>query len=73
MTAYVIEYNRISGEAKVTEFSEPGGHRSALEMRLALEAVRESGDVEIVSLVSDSLETVRKTHSRYFSADLVGA
>ncbi len=31
--------------------------------------VGEDGDVEIVLVGSDSLESVRKTHSHYFSAD----
>jgi hypothetical protein len=34
--------------------------------RLEREAGREDTDVEIVSITSDSLETVRRTHSRYF-------
>lgn len=31
------------------------------------ERVRSDADVEIVSLVSDSLETIKKTHSRHFA------
>lgn len=66
MPGYVIEYDRLSGEAHVTAFEEAGGHRRALQYRLELESQRKSDDIEIVSLVSDSIETVRKTHSRYF-------
>ncbi len=65
MTSFVIEYNRRTGESHVTTFAE-GGNREALRHRLRLEDERVDPDVEIVSLVSDSLETVRRTHSRYF-------
>lgn len=36
----------------VTQFLSDTGHRDA---------------IEVVSLVSDSLETIKKTHSRYFA------
>jgi hypothetical protein len=67
MPGYVIEYNRITGDRHVTEFPGSTGHREALLERLRLEKVRPSEDWEIVSLNSDSLETVQKTHSRYFT------
>lgn len=66
MPGYVIEYDRLTGEAHVTPFEQPGGHRLALKYRLKLESERTSNDIEIVSLVSDSIETVKRTHSRYF-------
>mgnify|MGYP001112112312 CR=1 FL=1 len=67
MPGYLIEYNRITGDRYVTEFPGTDGHRAALLERLKLEKVRPSRDWEIVSLNSDSLETVQKTHSRYFT------
>jgi hypothetical protein len=67
MPGFVIEYNRRSRDYKVTTFDGERGHRDAFDLRLQLEADREDSDVEIVSLTSDSLETVKKTHSRYFS------
>lgn len=67
MPGFVIEYNRRSRDYRVTTFEGEGGHRDAFEKRLELEALREDRDVEIVSLTSDSLETVKKTHSRYFA------
>ncbi|MCR6647812.1 MAG: hypothetical protein NVV70_06590 [Cellulomonas sp.] len=73
MTAFVIEYNRITGRSQVTAYPEPGGRREALEHRLRLDSERVSDDVEVVSLVSDSIETVRKTHSRYFAREFVDA
>lgn len=67
MSGFVIEYNRRSGDRRVTEFAGSEGHRQALLRRLELERERSNLDWEIVSLNSDSLETVKKTHSRYFS------
>lgn len=73
MTGFVIQYNRRTGKSHVTTFPEKGGHRAALKHRLQLESERIDGDVEIVSVVSDSLDTVRRTHSRYFREELVEA
>lgn len=70
MASFVIEYNRRTGHVTVTEFPD-GQHRDAMKRRLALERERSDQDVEIVSLVSDSLESVRRTHSRYFEGELV--
>ena len=66
MPGYVVEYNRKSRDWKVTEFPEAEGHRHALLMRLELEQSRPNADWEIVSLNSDSLDTIKKTHARYF-------
>lgn len=66
MPGFVIEYNRASGTRRVTSFPGAEGHRQALRKRLLLERERTDFDVEIVSLVSDSLDTVQETHSRYF-------
>ena len=73
MSGFVIQYNRRTGASEVTSFTEPGGHREALQLRLRLEAERQDDDIEIVSIVSDSLDTVRRTHSRYFLREQIGA
>lgn len=74
MPGYVVEYNRKSRDWKVTEFPGPDGHRAAMRRRIELEESRQDPDIEIVSLNSDSLDTVRKTHARYFEGrELVGA
>lgn len=73
MAGFVIEYNRLSGERRIHSFPGTQGHRDALRRRLELEATRESGDWEIVSLNSDSIETVRRTHARYFERDRLSA
>lgn len=66
MAGFVIEYNRRTQDWSVTEFPSDTGHREALRLRLERERNRTDKDIEIVSLVSDSLQTIRKTHARYF-------
>lgn len=66
MTAFVISYHRRSGAVDIAEFPGPEGHRAAMRERFRREAERADPDLEIVSLVSDSLETVQQTHRRYF-------
>ena len=67
MAGFVIEYNRRTHDWSVTQFLSETGHRDALKLRLERERLRTNTDVEIVSLVSDSLETIQKTHARYFT------
>jgi len=66
MSGFVIEYNRKNRESRVTSFAGEDGFREAFNERLRLEAENQNPDVEIVSLVSDSVESARVTHSRYF-------
>ena len=66
MAGFVIEYNRRTQDWSVTEFLSDTGHREALRLRLERERNRTDEDIEIVSLVSDSLQTIQKTHARYF-------
>ena len=66
MPGFVVEYNRRSRDWRVTSFGGPDGHRAAMRRRIELEESRLDNDVEIVSLNSDSIETVRRTHARYF-------
>ncbi|OKH83558.1 hypothetical protein EB75_08220 [Mycobacterium sp. ST-F2] len=70
MPGFVIEFNRQTGERRVTEFATA---REAMERRLALEAERTDQGVEIVALISDSLKTLRQTHSRYFTGEELAA
>ncbi|MBB2975554.1 hypothetical protein FHX49_001120 [Microbacterium endophyticum] len=73
MAGFVIEYNRLSGERHVHSFAGPDGHREALRYRLQLEQNRADDGWEIVSLNSDSIETVHRTHARYFERDRLSA
>jgi len=66
VAGFVIEYNRRTQDWSVTEFLSDTGHREALRLRLERERNRTDEDIEIVSLVSDSLQTIQKTHARYF-------
>ena len=66
MPGFVIQYNRKSREWMVTEFPGDQGHQAAFLRRLELEKTRENDDWEIASLNSDSLETIKSTHARYF-------
>lgn len=67
MSGFVIEYHRPSGEHRVHEFEGPNGPREAMLRRLELEDTRASSDWEIASLNSDSLDTIKRTHARYFT------
>ncbi len=66
MSGFVIVYQRKTGESRVRSFLGENGYRDAFDERMKLEAENSDPDVEIVSLVSDSLESVRLTHSSYF-------
>jgi hypothetical protein len=66
VTGFLITYNRQTADGSVQEFSGPGGPRRALEARLARERVRVDPNVEIVSINAESLDAVKRTHSRYF-------
>lgn len=66
MSSFVIQYNRRTGEVHVQEFKGTHANRQGIQRRVELERERTDKSVEIVSLVSDSLEMIRKTHSRYF-------
>ncbi|MCB2411418.1 hypothetical protein LGT39_00975 [Demequina sp. TTPB684] len=66
MSGFVIEYHRKTRESRVTSYLGEDGFRDAFTERLRLEAENTNPDIEIVSLVSDSLESARATHSRYF-------
>lgn len=66
MSGFVIEYHRKTRECRVTSFLGGQGYRDAFNERLRLEAENTNPDVEIVSLVCDSIESARATHSRYF-------
>lgn len=63
MTGFVIEFNRHTRDRRVSQFASA---RDAMEYRLRLESRRVDSDIEIVALTSKSLETLQRTHSRYF-------
>lgn len=66
MVGILIEYNRRTGARKVQEFNGESGHLDAMRERFKLEATEQNPDVEIVAIGADSLESVKRSHSRYF-------
>lgn len=70
MRGYVIEFNRKTRERRVHEFQSA---REAMQFRLRLESQRANADVEIAALISKSLETLARTHSRYFTGKDIAA
>jgi hypothetical protein len=67
---YVLHYDRkLAQTISIDEFDESAVAR-ADDFREQLEKqYRERHDVEIVTLTSASLDTLRMTHSRYFLTD----
>lgn len=64
MPGYVIEFNRRTRQRRVQRFATG---REAMAYRLKREAEVGGGDLEIAALTSRSLESLRRTHSRYFT------
>jgi hypothetical protein len=71
MSGFLLVYHRRSGVLqRIEEFGGPAGARNALLERLRVEQQTVDPDVEVVALNSDSEETLRRTHSRYFEAQV---
>jgi len=66
VTGFILSYHRRSGELRIEQFTGEDSVSRAASRRLELERERTDADVEIASLFSDSLESLQKTHSRYF-------
>lgn len=63
MTDFIITYKRKSGESLIEQFSDS---TQALKERLRREAAINDPDVEIAHISAPSLESLKKSHSRYF-------
>ncbi|TVU86664.1 hypothetical protein FQN05_00075 [Corynebacterium aurimucosum] len=76
MTDFIITYKRRSGESFIKQFSDS---TQALKERLRSEAAIDDPDIEIAHISAPSLESLKKSHSRYFmgrvevQGDQVGA
>ena len=70
MPGFVIEFNRRTRERRVREFADP---QDAVRYRLRLEVERVDEDIEIAALTSRSLESLQRTHSRYFTGKELAA
>lgn len=64
MIWFLVEYDRRNGEVDVTQFENAA---TAMSARIKLERAARP-HVEIAVLASDSLESLRATHGRYFSS-----
>lgn len=64
MAGFVIEFDRRTRARRISKFHTSG---EAVRYRLELEDARTNPDIEIVALISDSLATLERTHSRYFT------
>ncbi|GAA1471182.1 hypothetical protein GCM10009604_04690 [Corynebacterium aurimucosum] len=71
MAEFVITYKRRSGESFIKQFSDS---TEALKERLRREAAIDDPDIEIAHISAPSLESLKKSHSRYFmgSVELEG-
>lgn len=69
MNGFVIEFNRRTRARRVVEF---GSIREAVAFRLERERERASEDIEVVALSSKSLDSLKRTHSRYFTGEDMG-
>jgi hypothetical protein len=75
MRYFVIVYDRRQGRRLVTrEFNESERDAALAERLHEMVSRREQKDVEVVLFGANSLDDLRKTHSRYFqSAEEIGA
>lgn len=71
MKSFVIVFDRPRGDIlELLEFAE-SEREAAFEQLFALERRYETqSDIEVVMLGSDSLATVKRTHTRYFKDEL---
>lgn len=64
MKDLVLIYNRISGALRLSEFDDPA---EAVRVRLEREKeYRDDPNTEVVLVTAESLDDIKKTHSRYF-------
>ena len=64
MPAFLIDYNRRSGDVHCREFA---SLVEATRERRRLDRENSDPDREIVAVASPSEESLKRTHSRYFS------
>lgn len=68
MVGVLIRYNRRTGDRIVRVFDGPTGYQDAVnDPGFRRDRGRTGTDWEVAVIGSDSLESVKHTHSRYFS------
>ncbi|HEV2755681.1 MAG TPA: hypothetical protein VG318_07875 [Actinomycetota bacterium] len=71
MKQFVIVFDRPRGEIlEMVEFPEAERDVALKELFDREERFRDEADVEVVMLGSDSIETLKATHGRYFKGEL---
>lgn len=63
LCGFVVQCNRRTGDLRVNTHASV---EDAMDERLELESARTDMDIEIDLLVADSIDTIQRTHSRYF-------
>ncbi|MCQ4621641.1 hypothetical protein KBX19_10530 [Corynebacterium sp. CCUG 71335] len=66
MIHFLIEYHRPTGRLEVTPYEDA---REAAKERINRQLNRPDTDTEVVVILSDSLRSLRQTHSRYFASE----
>jgi hypothetical protein len=67
MRSFLLIYNRRSGQLVSIDEFEPGRDADALARRFELERTyQDDPDIEIVTLGAESLQSLKRTHGRYF-------
>lgn len=69
MAAYLIQYSRSTGEVVFARYESLA---DATRERLRLDKLNDDPDKEIVSVSAQDEESLRQSHSRYFSGHLAG-
>lgn len=63
MVDFIITYNRRTGESRITQYQDSA---QAIKERLRREADISNPDIEMAHISAPSLESLKKSHSRYF-------
>ncbi len=68
MEGILIKYNRKNGDRIVHEYKGLNGYVEAMKTKLFADSIASpQNNWEVVVIGSDSISTVERTHSRYFS------
>ena len=68
MVGLIIRYNRLNGDRVLKLYEGPDGYiKASHDEAYIRDMKRIGGDWEVALIGSDSMETIQRTHSRYFS------
>lgn len=72
MSQFVVVYNRLTGSARIEEFTGASASERALDARFNAERTASSVE-EVAVLSAPSRAALKRTHSRYFEKSLGSA